>query len=387
MQIFLLVSIFLIFYTYIGYGIVLCLAVTVKRWIQPAKSPVTELFFPSITLVVPAYNEADCIRSKIENSLALHYPADRLFYIFITDGSTDDTPAIVAGYPQLILMHEKRRQGKIMAMNRAMQALRTDLVVFTDANTLLNTDALINIARHFTDPRVGAVAGEKKIDMTGTQYATAGEGWYWRYESTLKKWESELYSVMGAAGELFGMRAALYEPVEKDSLVEDLVISLTLSRKGYRIRYEPLAYAMEPVSRDMADELKRKIRIAAGGIQTLSRFPNLLSFAKPMLSFEFISHRVLRWVVAPYLLPAVFFVSGYLVYRQTPIGYIYWLFYAQFIWYLAALLGWGMEKIRLQAGILFVPYYFCAMNFSMMAGMVRYLSGGQTVLWEKTKRT
>ena len=152
---------------------------------------VTEPFTPSLTLIVAAYNEAYIIEDKILNTLALKYPADKMRVIFITDGSTDATPEIIARYPQVQLMHTAGRTGKIVAVHRAMQEVVSEIVVFTDANTMVNEDALLNISRHYRDAKTGAVAGEKRVSIDKSADATVGEGFYWKYESALKKWDSE----------------------------------------------------------------------------------------------------------------------------------------------------------------------------------------------------
>lgn len=308
MKIILWISLFIVFYTYLGYGILLYLLVRLKRILKDKKEIMADWeHLPSLTLVVAAYNEADLMDEKILNTLQLRYPADRLQLLFITDGSTDNSPEVISRYPQIKLMHSPERRGKINAVHRAMKEVHTHVVVFTDANTFLNQDALVNIARHYADPKVGAVSGEKRVKVEDVSDATAGEGFYWKYESTLKKWDSELYSVVGAAGELFSVRNDLYAPVYTDTILDDFMISMLIAQKGYRIVYEPAAYATESSSENIKEELKRKIRIAAGGIQSIVRLPKLLNpFAFPVLSFQYISHRVLRWTITPILMILAF---------------------------------------------------------------------------------
>jgi cellulose synthase/poly-beta-1,6-N-acetylglucosamine synthase-like glycosyltransferase len=216
---------------------------------------------PSVTVIVAAYNEAYCIEEKIKNTLSLEYPKDKVHFIFITDGSTDATPDIIANYPKIQLMHQAVRSGKIVAVHRAMQEVKTEITVFTDANTLLNKNALINICRHFQDPTVGAVAGEKRVQIDDSGDATAGEGFYWKYESKLKAWDSELFSVVGAAGELFSVKTSLYIPVPIDTLLDDFMISMLIAAKGYRIVYEPDAYATETASANTKEELKIHLNV------------------------------------------------------------------------------------------------------------------------------
>ena len=387
MELFFWVCIAVIIYTYLGYGLVLYIILKIKALIFGKKTPIPIGYTPTVTVVVAAYNEAYCIEEKIINTLALNYPKDKINFIFITDGSTDNTPNIVAKYPSILGMHEPGRSGKIAAVHRAMSKVQTEIVVFTDANTMLNSDAILLMCRHYKDEKVGAIAGEKRVQITETSDATAGEGFYWKYESKLKKWDSELYSVVGAAGELFSIRTALYEPVAPDTILDDFMISMNIALKGYKIIYEPEAYASELASANTGEELKRKIRIAAGGVQSTIRLKSLLlPFKQPILSFEFISHRILRWVVTPYMMIIAFIINIWLV-SDNGLNNIYgMMLLGQLFFYSAALMGWIMEQRQLKIKIFFIPYYFCLMNYAVIAGFVRYFFTKQSVLWEKAKR-
>jgi len=376
--------ILLVFYSYVGYGILLYLLVKIKRiFVKPLEFD--EAFAPKITLMVAAYNEESYIKEKIENSLFLDYPKDKIQFLFVTDGSDDKTPSIVSEYPEIKLMHQPQRQGKIMAVERAMPEVSGEIVVFTDANTLLNKEALKNIVRHFANEKVGVVSGEKRIlNREKDEAAGAGEGIYWKYESKLKKWDDELYSVMGAAGELFAIRTKLFEPIPKDSLIEDFYMSFKIVEKGYKIAYEPDAYAMEEPSASVKEELKRKIRIAAGGIQSIVRLSELLNpFKYHVITFQYISHRALRWTLAPLALPFIFIINAFLMKE----GWFYQgLFVAQILFYVSALIGYLLEKKQIRLKLLFIPYYFCMMNYAVYAGFKRFLKGSQSVLWEKAAR-
>jgi poly-beta-1,6-N-acetyl-D-glucosamine synthase len=380
------ISLFIVFYTFVGYGIVLYGIVKIKRLLNPRKQILySEPELPSLTLVVAVFNEAYILADKIKNTLALQYPAEKLHIIFVTDGSTDESPEIVKKYPSIQLMHSAARNGKIAAVHRAMQQVNTEIVVFTDANTFLNKEALVFIASHYKDATVGAVSGEKRVYST-TNDATAGEGIYWKYESALKKWDAELYSVVGAAGELFSVRVSLYEAVPADTVLDDFMISLKIAAKGYRIVYEPAAYAMETSSVNIAEELKRKIRIAAGGIQSIIRLGELMNpFKHPVLSFQYISHRVLRWTVTPFLLMLVFALNIWLVVQGASWFYTI-LLVGQVGFYTAAILGWLLEQRNIKVKVLFIPYYFCMMNYAVLAGIIRYFGKKQSAAWEKSKR-
>lgn len=389
MKIILAISLFIVFYTFAGYGIFLYVIIRIKRAFKGRKTLPSENEdeLPSCTLVIAAYNEEYFIEQKISNSLLLNYPEGKLKLLFVTDGSSDKTPDIVARYPQIQLLHQPQRAGKIAAVHRAMNYVDTDAVVFTDANTFLNKDALIKICRHYSDATVGAVAGEKRVHIDENADASAaGEGFYWKYESALKKWDSELYSVVGAAGELFSVRRSLYQPVEADTVLDDFMISMLIAAKGYRIVYEPEAYATETASENVSEELKRKVRIAAGGMQSILRLKKLFNpFPYPILSFQYISHRVLRWTITPFLLILSFILNVVLALKPGETA-MQGLLLAQVLFYLLALLGLIMEKRQLRIKILFIPYYFCVMNYAVLAGIIRYFSTKQSAVWEKAQR-
>ena len=383
------ISLFIVFYTYLGYGMLLYVLVKIRMILHGKRAvPIAgQSNLPSCTLIIAAYNEEDFIRKKIENTLALKYPGDKLELVFITDGSDDKTPLILQEFPDIKLMHVPERSGKVAAMHRAAEQVSTEIIIFTDANTILNKNALLNIARHYSDPKVGAVAGEKRISLDEEADAgAAGEGFYWKYESTLKKWDSELYSVVGAAGELFSVRTNLYEPVPNDTILDDFMISMLIAARGYRIVYEPDAYALEDSSENITEELKRKVRIAAGGIQSILRLTALLNIFKyGTLSFQYISHRVLRWTITPILLPVIFFMNLAIVINTGELLYKL-LFAGQLLFYLMAFTGLVLEKRQLRLKILFIPYYFCVMNYAILAGFNRYFVTTQSAVWEKAKR-
>lgn len=388
-------------YAYIGYGLLLWALLQLKRlWVGKPEVPASSTDF-KITFIVCAYNEEKWIAQKIKNSLQLNYPAASIRFVVMTDGSDDQTTQIAQHTFETIqpnsayfVLHEPERKGKIAAFHRAMTLFgkwencpdEHHIIVSTDANTLLNLEALHYLTRHFNTSSIGAVAGEKRIKMEQADAASAaGEGIYWRYESTLKKWDAELWSVIGAAGELFAFRAQLYEPVPEDTIVEDFYLTTKIAMKGYRVAYEPSAFAVESSSASVAEELKRKVRIAAGGLQAAWRLRALINvFQYGTLSFQYISHRLLRWTLAPIFLPILFLLALYLAYQGNK---AYILFFSlQLLFYAMALLGWMLERRKMKVKLFFIPYYFCLMNYAMYAGFIRLLKKQQSVVWEKSER-
>ena len=271
-----------------------------------------------------------------------------------------------------------------------MDFVTSPIVIFSDGNTMLGENSIREIVNLFKDPKVGCVSGEKRIyNKENDAAAGSGEGIYWKYESTLKKLDFELNTVVGAAGELFAIRRELFEYVEKDTLLDDFIISLRIAKKGYKIGYNPNAYAIESASADVKEELKRKIRISAGGFQSIVRLKSLLNpFKYGLLTFQYVSHRVMRWTVAPFSLPLIFLINLVLAVQQGIFSLSLYpiLFGLQILFYILALTGWYFENKKINFKILFVPYYFFIMNYSVFLGLHRYLKGQQTVNWERAKR-
>ena len=385
------IMLFIVFYTYIGYGMVLYILVRIKR--QFPKDKVEEqkaLTFPDVTLLIPAFNEKDYVDKKMQNTFSLDYPEDKLKICWVTDGSDDGTPDLARSYDGVEVYHIAERNGKINAMNRAMSYVDSPIVVFSDANTQLGVESIKRIVNCFNDPQVGCVSGEKRIvNKAKDSAAGAGEGIYWRYESTLKKWDAELHSVVGAAGELFAIRSELYTPVEEDTILDDFIISLRVAQKGYKIGYDPKAYAIEYASADVKEELKRKIRISAGGIQSIIRLSGLLNIFKyKTLSFQYISHRVLRWSLTPICLMLLLLTSVVLATSEGIIGIGLYtiLFWLQVMFYVAAFFGSIQQHKQTKLKALFIPYYFLMMNYSVILGFLRFAGNNQSVNWERAKR-
>lgn len=378
----------IILYTYFGYTIILIVIATIKRLFLMRRKPMQETFLPEVTLLVPAYNEARFVIRKVNNTLELDYPKEKLKIIWIIDGTTDDTYDLLCRYPEITVMHEKERRGKIHAMNRGMKAVNSPIVVFTDANTMLNKEAIWEITRLFADNKTGCVTGEKRISESQMQKAVdAGEGLYWRYESLIKRLESETGSVMGAVGEIFAIRTELYREIKDDTLLDDFTISLMIARQGLRIKYAPHAIGTETASLSISEEINRKIRIAIGGLQTLTRLTGLLNpFRNCFLTFKYISHKVLRWTIVPFAFPIVFLLN--LIILLTPFNTsLYTVIFAmQCVLFLLVLTGRLLHDVRIRMKALFAPYYLFVMNYAIIIGFFRFIRGNYSVKWQKARR-
>lgn len=376
----------IVVYTFIGYGIILYLLVVFKRIFSPSIPIETSIFEPPVTLVVPCFNEGDCILNKVANCQLLDYPANKLTLVFITDGSTDNSQIVLQQFPRIKALHENNRAGKTAAENRAMKFVQTPFVIFSDANTMLNVGAVKNMVRHFANKQVGCVSGEKRIIISRLDTASsAGEGIYWKYESLLKKLDSELNSTVGAAGELVAFRVSLYKDLPEDTLLDDFMQSMQIAAAGYKITYEPDSFALETSSENVAEELKRKVRICAGGWQSISRLYGKLCFrTTPLLYFQYFSHRILRWTITPFLLIILFFLN--IVLAMGGFNFYTITLLVQIFFYSAACVGFIMENKKVRIKILFVPYYFCMMNYAVLAGLYQLLAGTQNGIWEKSQR-
>lgn len=381
----------LVIYTYVGYGAVLYIILKIKniffRRETPPILPLDPQLLPDVTLMICAYNEADVIEEKMQNIRALNYPQDKLCVMWVTDGSSDNSNEMLQVYPEVKLVYSPERKGKAAAMQHGLQENKAEYVIFTDANTMLNADAIREIVRQFMKKNVSCVSGEKRVAARHAGQATAeGEGVYWKYESMLKRWDSELYSAMGAAGELFAVRMSHYLPAPSNALLDDFMMSMLILKDGHRIAYTSEAYATEYGSASTAEESKRKRRIAAGGLQSIWWLRSMMNpFAYPKVAFQYISHRVLRWSITPLALFALFpmnllllFASGSLIYQL--------LFLLQLFFYLSALTGHILKVSGRRNKLLYIPCYFLFMNLNVFLGMGYLMSHKDSGTWEKARR-
>jgi cellulose synthase/poly-beta-1,6-N-acetylglucosamine synthase-like glycosyltransferase len=384
------ICLFIVFYTYLGYGMLLYMIIWLKRLLkgkpQLPEMPSDEQL-PTMTLMICAYNEQDIVAEKMENTRALDYPKDKFRVMWVTDGSTDDTNERLKAYDDVDIVFSPERRGKTAALKHGLREVKTGLVAFTDANTMINLEAMREIARRFQDKTIGCVSGEKRVAARHGEMAAEGEGLYWRYESTLKKWDCELYSTMGAAGELYAIRPELCKEVPDNALLDDFMMSMNIVDDGYRIAYTPEAYALEYGSANIFEESKRKRRIAAGGLQSIWWLRRMLNpLRQPLVAFQYISHRVLRWSLAPIAMLILLVVNIVLVAMGADTLYTV-LLALQAAFYLAALSGWWLSRHGYKNKLLYTAYYFIFMNINVFRGMAYLRSHSNSGAWEKAKRS
>lgn len=342
-----------------------------------------EAVTPSVTLVIPAHDEAECIAAKLENSLALDYPEDRLEIVVGSDGSTDGTDEHVAACPdRRVSLSAAPRGGKVAVLNRCIAKASGEIVLLTDANTMIDRRAVRALVRHFLDPEVGAVCGRLKLyNRRRREYE---ESLYWSYETLLKHWEGTHGAVLGANGGLYALRRSLYEALPPDTVVDDFVIPLRLLERGYRVSYEPEAVAYEETTEDYAREFARRARIGAGDFQALQRHAGLLvPWRRPFVAYAFLSHKVLRWV-APFLMALALLANLALAPRHPLYGL---LLLGQVAFYGLALAGTSPRITGRLRRVASTARYFVSMNLALAVGFWRFLRHAQGATWERTARS
>ena len=369
-----------LFYCYIGYGLLLHF---INSFVKKRKNVSHSFYQPPVTLVIPAYNEGGILSRKLQNSLALNYPADKLKILVVADGSNDETAQVLQQYPGIQLLHNSQRRGKAAALNHAMQTVQTPIVIFTDADSLLNKDAVQNMVPHFENVKVGGVAGEKKIEEGHSSVGRA-EGLYWQYEAVMKRLDAQFYTVLGA-GELLALRTALYPVLDEALILDDLYLSMHIGLQGYTVAYEPQAWATEAPTVSLQEEGKRKVRIASGAFQAIEKLRLRRLLRYPKMAFQYVSRRWLRWVLCPIFIITLLVLNILLVAQNG--GTLYnVLLGLQGIFYTAAFAGWLLIKNKRGGALATVPFYFLFMNFCMLKGLFLYLSGRHTALWPKAQK-
>ena len=364
-------------YVYVGYPLLLFLVSRV--WTRRvAKAPVT----PTVTMVIAAYNEEQAIAGKLDNSLALDYPADRLDIMVTSDGSTDGTNRIVREYearhPGRVALLDLPRAGKTAGQNRAAEVARGEILVFSDATTIYDSGAVKAMVANYADPLVGSVGGDVRYVRAGEEATGKGRQMYWNYEASIRRWESQIFTVIGATGCIYSLRRSLYTHLDP-AAISDFVQPARALLQGYRSVVEDEATCYEVAeSKQMGEELRRRARVVHRGIRGVGYMAEVLNpFRHPFLCFQIVSHRLLRWAI-PFLLIAAVIANAFLLDRS-----FYQLTFAlQLAFYGGALAALVLDRWHIRPRGLFIPLYFCLVNLAPLIAVWTLLKGEKKIVWE-----
>jgi len=372
-------SVLLIAYVFVGYPL---LAFVLSRLCE---RPVRRCqITPRVSIIIAAYNEERDLRRKIENTLSLKYPAQKLEIIVASDCSTDRTDEVVRSYADrgVVLCRLPERMGKSVAQNVAVKASSGEILLFSDATTNYQPDAIEKIVRSFADSDVGCVAGQLIYEDETT---ATGRGCrsYWSYEKFLRDCESRFGSLVGVSGCLYAVRRACYGRIASD-MSSDFVIASEIHLQGLRTVYDREAVSTEKTNRRVGDEFRMRVRVIEQTISAMHRYRQVLNPAEHgMYAFQMISHKVLRYSVPLFLIVA--FVSNLLLSRESLVFTL--LFFCQLAFYVAAIVGWFFERRGLHAGRIVLPYYVVLGNLACVVGFLKFVSGEAHVVWEPLRET
>ncbi len=367
-------SLVVTFYIYVGYPcLIFLLRLAVPKPIRRAA------IHPRVTLIIPAFNEARVIADKIENSLRLQYPSDSLEILVVSDGSTDATEEIVTRYADAdVKLLRLSRRGKAWALNEGATQASGEILVFSDANGMLEPESLGCLVEGFADPTVGGVCGNKRFCApSGADTTEVGEGLYWRYDKWQKSLESDIGSIFAADGSLYAIRKTLYVPIAYPAQADDIAISARVVLQGYRLIYEPRAVVVEEAPREGLAEFNRKKRVTNHSVIACLKLGKAL-WTSGFYSVELISHKLLRHFAPFFLFPL--FVSTVVL-----AGYGGWfpiVLALETLFCVMATAGFVARTTRVgRLPVFTVPYYFCLVNVAAFAGVWSLLVGARPTTW------
>ena len=384
------ISLGLVIYTYLGYPLLLFVLASMHQVMRDLKFALRRSErrsrnseeLPSVSLIFSAFNEEAVIKDKMSNCAELEYPASQLEVLIGCDGCTDATAALArqAGIENAVIFDYPVRRGKPVVVNHLVEQARGEIVIFSDANTMLAPDALRRMVRHFQNPVVGCVCGELMLRPAAN--GTRTEGAYWRYEVFLKFLESRLNMLVGANGGIFAIRRALFSSIPAHGIIDDFLVSMRVRQKGYRLVYDPEATATEQAAVTVGDEFRRRVRIGAGNFHALRYTWRLLSPTAGLVSLAYWSHKVMRWLV-PFALLLAFCAAASLAAQPF---YAFAAIAAVIIGAMG-LVGHFLEQGHVRIKLFGVPYYFLSMNLALGLGLLRCLSGKDMLVWNRTPRS
>ncbi|HUE99899.1 MAG TPA: glycosyltransferase family 2 protein [Anaerolineales bacterium] len=353
-----------------------------------------KIISPPVTIVIPTFNEELVIKEKIENTLELDYPRDRLQILICDDASEDRTVEIVKTYAteRVELSQGTTRSGKVGGLNRALQLATGEIFVIADADILPNQDALRELVANFADETVGCVIAQTRMIHSEAGTGESG-GLYWRYEARIRQSESDIHSTVAATGHFMALRRKLMQPIPTHVILDDFYLAMSIMRQGYRVISEPKAIVWERPTSSISDEMKRRSRLTAGRYQIITMSKEYLPHLPFLLRFEVISHKFLRLAIPHLMIIAL--LSNILFVLTTSSPSLWSSFMAaalvvQGTFYGMAAAGkliFGkLTKKSRVVKILMLPYYLCATNFAGVMGLANFVSGKRTVLWHQASR-
>jgi cellulose synthase/poly-beta-1,6-N-acetylglucosamine synthase-like glycosyltransferase len=373
------ISVSLILYVYAGYPVLLL----IMRRVRGARQRVQKAIEPPVTLMISAYNEEKIIAQKIENSLALDYPKDKLEIIVISDKSSDATDEVVRSFADagVKLVQMPERGGKTAGLNRCVPQAKGEIIIFSDANAMYDKQVVRKIARNFADETVGAVTGESRYNLDEGDTSTASENLYWRYELALKRLESEIGSLVGGDGAIYAIRKKCYRQLQPSDL-SDFVNPLQIIAQGYRNVYEEEAFSYEKGGESFEKEFRRKVRIVNRAWRGMMSMRHLLNpFRFGFFAIQAISHKLLRWLVPCFM--ALAFVSNFFLIDGENIFKL--ILFLQIAFYFFALIGMLRKRQEHIARIFYLPYYFCLVNWASLQGILENYLGKTYTVWRTVR--
>jgi len=365
-------------FVYVGYPLLLAILAAFSRRHKPGPGKT-----PTISVLIAAYNEQASIARKIEQTLALDYPPDKMEILVLSDCSTDSTDEIVNSIMdrRVRLLRMPERKGKTHAQNQGALNAGGDILIFSDATTTYHPQALRYLVCNYENPRVGAVSGRYQyFDPEQKSPTGLGSIAFWNYENLIKTLQSRIHTITGCCGCIYSVRRTLYTPLAAD-VISDLVQPLWVIQQGYRVIFEDRALAYEETSQSTSEEFSMRVRVVTRGIRGVLSLRNLLKPWKyPWVSFQLFVHKMLRWLMPFFLI--ILFVSN-LVLSRSP-GYRLFLM-LQSAFYACALLSilFPLHRRWKVAGI---PLYFCTLNLAAMLSVLEIIRGRRYIVWETVRK-
>lgn len=379
------ISILALAYVFVGYPLLIW-AIS-KLFPKPIQKKENDL---TISVVIPAFNEESVLEEKIQNVLSFDYDQSKMEIIVVDDGSDDDTLKIARGFEQegVVAISNGERQGKVTGLNNAMKVASGDIFIISDADITTDPDAISEIMQNFSDPQVGCVVGRGMMKEKSTQTKESG-GLYYRYDSKIKIFESEVFATVGVSGHSMAIRKNLLSPIPSNIILDDFYLAMMVLKQGYRVIFEPKAVSWEHPTVSLQDEIKRRKRITAGRYHMISIAREFFPMIPPLIRLEVISHKFMRLLIPFFMIFA--FISNLILAFHTfgsllvNLGFSL-MFLGQVLFYLLALLGWAANQMGKNAKLLQLPYYLVATNYASLLGLYWFLTGQRTVLWYQAKR-